>query len=1027
MKKVAVVLGIACAIGLAAWALWPEDAAVVAAPTPPKLAPDKPAPVYRSVDELLAMAQPDLTMADAGALVLRGTVYAPDGQPAAGAEVEVLPASHAPSVVSSVCDACELPLLQCESPDTAAGVAAALRHSKGTPVPLATTRTDAEGKYTFPLRWEGALVVRANDLAGNQAWEELEAFEGEEPEIDLTLAGRIKVVGSVVELGNKPIAGARVLLVATSDGAHVEAVSNEQGAFEVTCPAEPCSLWTFTEAAGFAPLVLAAGVLTGEDNVLQLELMKARDLDVFTRLGGEPIDAKVVAIIDGHRKEFSARGGKVRLEGLGVWDLTVEASASGYTSGEQPVSLSSVHNVVELELRAASRALVEVLDAEGHPAKDVSITLEGPGQVVSGETTDDGALVVLGPVGEGTYSLVVHGPEGIPRAQQVDLKPGDNPFSVTLPVARHLIGKLVSADGKVPPPTMVLAGFGTEMQRATTDAETGEFKLAVGEAGPWELVADSLEDGRAQLTASAPASNLVMRFDRRAGISVQVFAEGKPAPDVMVAVLPEAISNPTRRLRQQIASYEFPNSPVRRARPMSAVTDDEGKVLMWGLEAGAVDVRVADAAFRPVMKKVTLVDGQRVEVRVQLERGSTIEGTVVDAEGKVIEGSDIMISPLEDERGDGLMSRVIEEEGRFSVAGLDPGKKYVLAAETEHAVTEPVTVQAPARGVKLVLQPMPRIRGRVIDEGGAPIAQFDVDSRNFDTPDGKFEVPAVFNSDTATLFVSATGYATRVVDVKKGTEAGDVVLKRASTIRGKVVNARGEPVPGAQVSCDICNDTTSGANGAFALSADEIEYPFGVRATRGGLAGMTEVKGPGEIRVVLGPKTRVDGRSYDIGGQPAPGPVLARLLNSGETERLMADGQGRFAAELPAGRWDFQAGDGEFSTNVVVTGESVQVLLGGVPGTCALVVQSPDEDVRVVLTHRKADEYNTQWMDGFMGGELRVPGLECGQYELKAYYGRGAATEVSHLLELRAPVTTFPLPPPQKTAQAPAPTPAPAP
>jgi hypothetical protein len=1021
LKKVAVVLGVAVAIGLAAWALWPEVEVIAAAPTPSKLAPDKPAPVYRSVDELLALAQPDFAMADAGALVLRGTVFGADGTAVAGAEVEVLPASHSPSVVSSVCDACGLPLLQCESPETAAGVASALRHARGVPVPLATTRTDAEGKYTFPLRWDGALVVRASDAAGHQAWEEFEAFEGEEPEIDLTLAARTKVVGTVIEIGGKAVAGARVLLVATSDGAHAEAVSNDQGEFEVSCPAEPCSLWTFTEAAGFAPLVMSPGVLTADDNLLQLELLRARDLEIFTRLGGEPIDAAIVVFVDGHRKELQSRGGKARLDGLGVWDLTVAASASGFTSGEQPVSLTSVHNVVELELRASARALVEVLDAQGHPAKDATVSLEGLDQHVMGETTDDGALVVLGPVGEGTYALVVDGPDGIPKSQQVDLKPGDNSFSVTLPVAKFLSGKLVGGDGKVPPPTMILAAFGAETQRATTDAETGEFRLAVGEPGPWELIADSVEDGRAQLSATAPASELVIRFDRRAGIEVRVFAEGKPAPDVMVSVMPEALTNPSRRLRHQLAAYELAGVAGRRARPMSAVTDEEGKVMIWGLEPGGVDVRVADAAFRPVLKRVTLVEGQKLEVQVQLERGAVIEGTVVGADGELVTESNFSIAPAAPEDVEGQVSRVIEDQGHFAVAGLEAGKKYVLSAETEHAVSELITVQAPARGVKLVLRPLPRTRGRVLDEAGVPIAQFDVDSRNFDTPDGRFEVPVVFSGDSATLFVSATGYATKIVDVAKGTDAGDVVLKRASALKGKVVSARGEPVPGAQVTCDICNETTSGANGAFTLSADELEYPFGVRAARGGQAGMTEVTGPGEVRVVLGPKTRVDGRSYDLEGQPAPGPVLARLLNSGETERLTADGQGRFTAELPAGRWEFQASEGEFSTVALVTGESVQVLVGGVPGTCALVVRSQTDDVRLILTQKKADTGTSRWMDGLMGGELRIPGLECGQYELKAMFNGGGGPEVTHPLELRGPVTTFTVPLPQKTAQAPAP------
>jgi hypothetical protein len=1027
MKKAAIALGLCLALLTVGWALWPDDDAKPAESTPvAKVVPDGPAkPNPRSVDELLAGSMV-LSMPDAGMFVISGVVFDADDKPAPGVEVEVFPTESAPSVIAATCDECEESLLNCQSPDTAAQIAEAVRHARGNAVPLATTRTDAEGNFSLPLQWEGMVIVRADDGRGAQTWIEIIA-EGEGTRVELQLQQRSRVVGLVTSEESGPVAGARVLLVATSDGAFVEATSAADGSFEVLCPAEPCSLWTFTQAAGYAPLVFNAGMVnSGEDGPLTLQMMKARELEIVTRLGGKPVEATVRTTIDGHQRTFTAHGGTLKLSELGTWEITLEATSGRYTSGERSISLGQPHNKTVLELRASSRALVEVVGPEGNPVNDAFVSIDGPDASASGETGTDGALVVLGPLGEGAYQLLVRSSEGIERSQEVDLVPGDNPITVTLPTAMFLSGKLVDAEGKVPPPTAVVASFRNNLQRMTSDAETGEFKIAVGEAGPWRLLADSPLAGRATATASAPATNLELRFDRRAGISVRVRAEGKPAADVMVAVMPAELKKLRNQLRRRLELMEEPDL-LARSRPMSGVTDEEGKLTIWGLEPGEVSVQIADAAFRPVSRNLALADGRLAELDVQLERGATIEGVIVDAQGNPVPAASVSVSVPKDHEFEALASRAIEEEGKFSVAGLESGKTYELTAATGEAESATVKVEAPARGVRLVMAPLPRLRGRVVDERGAPVTHFDVDGQDFDTQDGRFDVP-VRPEESVIVFVSAEGYASKSVELKEAGDAGDVVLVRGQVLHGRVVNARGEPVPGALVSCDMASDVTTGADGAFELTIEIIEYPLQIRAARGAVTGVTEANAPGEVVVKLGPRVRVVGRSYDFEGRPAPGSVLARLAISGNVERFEADGQGRFVGELPQGSWEFQAVDSRFSTTVLVTGERVDVSLGGAPGTCALKLDVPaNKDVQAMLVERSGrdDELLNLPSDEHLHGELAAAGLKCGAYLLTAIYDLGQGTRVrSFDLELKQPVTQFSVP---ESAEEPPLTPAPQP
>lgn len=1013
-----------------AWALWPTEE-LVAPPGGGRsdlgLGQSRADP--RPLAALLAGAHGPLAMPDAGVSRLLGTVLDEGGEVVAFAEVEVLPASNAPTIIGASCEACGAQLLACESFEVAAQVARAVRAGEGAPMPIAAARSGADGTFEVPVQWEGEVVVRAQDGRGRAAWQLVEC-DGADQEVELELLAPRQVAGVVLGEAGEPVPGARVLLVSTSDGRHVEAVAGGNGEFAARCPAEPCSVWSYVEAPGFAPAVANLGLVETDEEPLALQLSKSRALEVQTRLAGQPIDAEVVVTIDAHAHRLLAAGGAARLEGLGAYDVTVEAEARGFTSGQRPVSLAQASTVVKIELRASSRALVEVLNDKGEPEPDATVSLDGPDARADAQTDEHGSLVVLGPVGEGAYQLSVQGAGGAQARREVDLLPGDNNLQVTLPAVLHLRGKVVGLDPEAEggDSIQLTAATGDEVARDNVGPD-GAFDLKVTSSGPWELSAESAVLGRARATATAPADGVVLQLDRRAGLQVKVTALGQPAPDVLVVIEPEGALVGGRRARKILM---LQHEPRRRGHPrsMTGVTDEGGLVQVWGFEPGPVTVRVADAAFRPAHRQVELVLGRQTQVELNLERGAEIDGLVVDAQGAPVPGADVSVRPAPRPNGEdseealaahAYYPRAVEERGRFTISGLEPGQRYVLAAATEGALSEEVTVQAPARGVRLALAALPRISGRVIDRAGAPVPQFDVDGTSFEAPDGRFEVVSASPERVQTIYVMATGFQSRAVDVARGASAGDVVLLPAARLEGQVLSARGEPVPGAQVMCEVCTDSTTGADGRFTLEVEEADFPFTVRAARGAASGVAEATGAGPLLVRLGPKTLVVGQSNDLEGRPVPGRVVATMVGGGGApEVFTADAQGRFGGELAQGDWDFFHERGERGRQLRVEGARFRVTLGTEPGTCSLSVALPDAQRWNVYVLEGRGEPPPEerspvaLLEGPGEGEAHATHLACGQATLLAR--AGSAQVARYALELKAGLTRFSLP-----AAAPAP------
>ena len=935
---------LATAAGVGCW-LWPApEAPGASAGGPTSLGGDAPppAPVERSLWDLLGAAETSSSLGDGGQLALRGVVVGPDGKPVPLARVEVVVGLDPLAVAHARCPACDEPVFSCRSTARARELAEVLRAGRGRARVLASTVADAQGQFAVAVPAVERLDVRASSGARSGAEVDLDP-DALDPDVELEIRIDVpdRIAGRVVDDRAAPIAGARVLLANQLDGATVSVVTGPDGRFDARCPSSPCTAWLFLEADGYAPAVASDVFASGvepDDEFNTIALARPYSLEITTRAGPQPVEADLDLEIEGHKVRRRATGGRLTLSELAAPDLTVEAFAQGLASGQQQVFLEPGHNVLELSLRRAARLLVEVLDPTGAPAQGVSLTLTGPDTDLTEQVDEKGALTVFGPLGEGAYKLVIQSDAWGDATLELLLEPGDNHVSHALQPPLHLRGRVQGPGGK---PAVVYAvsarlpGDYEEVSISDGEQEEGAFALKVPHAGPWEIRALGEHQADAALTARAPAEGLVLVLQPKAAARVTVTGPSGPEVQARVHYRATELNTPA----PELLTY------MEGGHVAGGSTDERGVAELWGLPPGPGRLIVSAEGLLPREVPVQAGDpGTVVEVAVRLEPGATVSGRVVDEGGGPVADAAVW-AIVEGGPTAGHEPQGTDEQGAFVLKGVPPGAEVKLfAMSAERFLRDPVAARAGARDVKLVLLSKPRVKGRVVDPRGVPVKAFTVEGELFDSGDGRFEVAVEPTSDGAMSFtVSGPGMSTVFVEGRFRPDVGDVVLEPWRELRGVVLDASGRPVSGAEVACSACvASVVSGLDGRVSLKADPsgADSPgeqVQVSARRGklGAAVWVSLAAPFELRLTAG--GRVEGVSYDARGKPAPGAVLVDDPAGGEPRKAVADADGRFSLELPMGQWRLAAQTG-FARTVRVDAPVVQVTLGPGPGTCSLEV-----------------------------------------------------------------------------------------
>ncbi len=125
-----------------------------------------------------------------------------------------------------------------------------------------------------------------------------------------------------------------------------------------------------------------------------------------------------------------------------------------------------------------------------------------------------------------------------------------------------------------------------------------------------------------------------------------------------------------------------------RSVAQAAVFDGRGEFEIGGLGPGAYRVHVAAAGWAIASAPATAAIGGGPSVKVQLGKGASVFGTVVDSESK--EPLALAKVTMESSFGSGsgarpmLVSAVSDEKGEFELRALQPGRRSVVVVAANH-------------------------------------------------------------------------------------------------------------------------------------------------------------------------------------------------------------------------------------------------------------------------------------------------------------------------------------------------------
>ncbi|MBK9035343.1 MAG: carboxypeptidase regulatory-like domain-containing protein [Myxococcales bacterium] len=542
-------------------------------------------------------------------------------------------------------------------------------------------------------------------------------------------AGRARVVegDSAGEFALRLAAG-RYLVRAAADGraqrAPVEVVIVDGADREVT-------LRVVTMAAAVTGTVmdLESGVLTGA-SVEAIEL-------------GTRDSAPVVAVTDG--------AGRYRLA-LAAGPYLLTARFDGYVDGERRVMVERGARVEDFRLAPAATIRGRVLRAEDRgPIAGACVQVEAADElagfvpaavrpcVTSGA---DGAYELTG-VSPGVVSLGARAPGwGQATAVQVSVGIGETRDGVELllEAASDVHGVVVDQRERPIEGVAIVAtrpeDLGVTAARATSDA-AGAFVLEGLTVGHY-LVRST--PGQAALATAAAAiavpssESLVLRVARGVSVSGQV----SPARPGQVRV--------TRPL--EAISLDGLGTSVTAEALLTAPIDEQGRFQLDDVPAGTWDL-VASTEQGGGSARVEVQDVDLRDVTIVLDRLASICGTVREASGGTLGA--VTVTPSLRNQPVSLPTTAyrhlrhasahggtpIGSDGSFCLRDLSPGDYLLVARDDRQALmwaqrhldaggsVTGVTLEPGEQRTGYVLEvhrPLVTLRGRVVDEQGAPVA-----------------------------------------------------------------------------------------------------------------------------------------------------------------------------------------------------------------------------------------------------------------------------------------------------------------
>ncbi|MDH3522577.1 MAG: carboxypeptidase-like regulatory domain-containing protein [Acidobacteriota bacterium] len=771
-----------------------------------------------------------------------------------------------------------------------------------------------------------------------------------------TLAGRVvdaagrAAAGVEIRLSALPTPFERGLLdlAGTPLAPAVAATETDaRGRFAVTAP-EPGYWRLIARAPGSMPMELELGSAPLLDSALLplLELEPAATVAVtVVSAGGAPaagarVETRLAETVPRRLREQTWQPllSPVRASEQGAATLAVptgrRVEALAWRADHGPSGTKTVARAaLRLRLAAAPARRLAVRDAAGQPVAGAVVRV-GEEEWPAARTEADGtvtihdrrALLVLADGRTAAVSLAAD--EGLAA-----------PLEVVVPDAVALAGRVVDAESRRGVGGAFVALLRARARHVRTGPR-GDFTLT-GSARQLDWI-----------TAAAPGHlETTIRLESAAGevtvvlepaldlAGVVLDAAGDPVPDAEIVATPHG-ADPWRVNR--LASL-----PIRRA-----ASDSDGAFVLPRLPtASSYAVTARGAGFAPAERIVRAPEAAAAGLVLRLVGGAAVTGKVVAPSGAPVAAAAVTLERREESPAirflrsaraadDAFVFRARSDaEGEFALPHVPAGRfRLAIAAPGFALETLPgfeIAAGATAHDVGVVtLAEGVELRGRVVDPEGTPLAGAEVEVQEprqapavlpgaplevATGPDGAFAVPDRREGEFLDLTVSLPGYAARGLERVEVPAAEDftIVLAPAVTLRGRVVDPRGEAIPrarvevvreggggsfGGQVFSRTAGAALSDESGRFEIA--DVE-PGAVRVIASAddrlpkeLGGIELVAGeePDELEIELAPGAVVEGRVLGPDGAPQSGATV-RLEGGVAIWRFAmasTDGDGRY-------------------------------------------------------------------------------------------------------------------------------------
>lgn len=860
-------------------------------------------------------------------------------------------------------------LLECDDFQHLTELAASLRAGDARPRLLGEAVTDETGAAAFAAQAWPRTVVLTVEAPGAPPFRSVETFGRDEIELPDDVQPGGETLLNVFDGEGRPVPS-RATIANLATGEVLEERTDSRGTLRARVAG---GLVAVFEAEGYFPVVISL-----EDAGDELPVLMSRP-GVVEVTAPASMGAFRVKLVKRHSREMLLRDGRARFE----------LQRSGFTSAEvvEPGLMGAAEGqldegsrvVLALQVKRAGRLLVTVVSDDGMPVPLASAVLTAPTTTVDAEAAEEGARLVLGPLGEGPAVLSVSAPGFRTRSQSVELRPGDTDLEVVLRKAATLRGRVVNGQGQPVAEVMVqVRDDAPSDPGGAVTAEDGTFSLHVEEEGAWLIEANGPEGEFARATAQVPGPDAVLTLEPLGAAIVTVIGgDGKPAEGARV----------------MLASAESPE-------PDFGETAENGELQFEQLVPGEyrleVDDGLAGERFLRHHEELHVRSGETRRVVVRMRASVALEATVVDATGAPLPFALISV------KGDASRSAETDERGVFSMPGFEPGASVALDIAHESAVAlTPPTARAGARKTVLRAVSGEHTTGRVVDEQGAPVQAFIVNGVDFSAADGRFDV--MVNARGRIVVESLPG-ASLEVEVKGRRDVGDVVLKQGALVSGVVMDESRQPLASVRLVSPgfVDAEVLSDAEGRFAAEVVGELQRVSISARHGDLGALVEVAVSQErVEVVLTPPTRVEGLVRGMGGRGLTTAVIARGVND-EQVQVDTDAEGRFTLALPQGLWLFGTRAQRSSVSVRITGRAQRVELGAPAESCELEVRGRPLPSMVTLVPESSDwtpvagileEFDATAVPpgavalGLDAAAFVGRGLECGRFVVHAAYG----------------------------------------